>query len=81
MMPLSKVRKCPQLAWMPFEPSVLMLRSLFIRFLPEEGTPVPQPDLVPEIQTHSSMWVSKIGVVFSESRFPPHSLTFPLLTC
>lgn len=61
MMPLSKIRKCPQLAWMPFEPSVLILHSLFIRFLPEEGTPVSQPDLVPKIQTHSSMWVSKIG--------------------
>ena len=77
IMPLSKIRKCPQLACMLFKPSVLILHFLFICFLPEEGTPVSQPDLVPKIQTHSSMWVSKIGVVFSsESGFPPHSPDF-----
>ena len=77
IMPLSKIRKCPQLACMPFKPSVLILHFLFICFLPEEGTPVSQPELVPKIQTHSSMWVSKIGVVFSsESGFPPHSPDF-----
>ncbi|MXQ80122.1 hypothetical protein E5288_WYG013625 [Bos mutus] len=42
-----------------------------------EGTPVSQPELVPKIQTHSSMWVSKIGVVFSsESGFPLHCPDF-----
>lgn len=77
MMSLSKIRKCPQLAYMPFKPSVLILHFLFICFLLEEGTPVYQPDIVPRIQTHSSRWVSKTGVVFSsESGFPPHSPDF-----
>lgn len=35
MMPLSKVRKCPHLAWMPFEPSVLILHS--VHSLPPRG--------------------------------------------
>lgn len=77
MMSLSKIRKCPQLAYVPFKPSVPILHFLFICFLLEEGTPVYQPDIVPSIQTHHSMQVSKTGVVFSsEFGFPPHPPDF-----
>ena len=89
MVSLSKMRKCPQISFMPLTqtfcaPSALSsMLGLHIHFLQQKSTSIFQPDFVPKIQTHIPCGCPRLDLSSSPQNrfFLLTLLTFPLLAC